>query len=172
MLAQQRALAAIRQQEAEFSKSNPDYFEALEHSRNIRREQIRIFAPEADAAAIDGEMTRQELASAFGMLTSGQNPAERAYAYAKTLGYTPKQAAALAAADVGKQTPARGDDGKFTPQAQAPALTAEQEADLNARKQAAMSLGAGGGEGLQEAEADLANVGDVFDLAHTERFKR
>lgn len=160
------ALRQVREAEQEHMKNAPDYYDALEHSRNVRRSQIQILAPEATSDQIEAELTRQELATAFGMLKSGQNPAERAYAYAKTLGYTPKQAAAIVAAEQGKTTPdtqARAPDGKFT---------APDPAEIEARKQAAASLGSGGNEALAAMENELGETGDVFDQAKSERFRR
>ena len=158
LVLQQQAQSAIRSHEADFATKTPDYYEALEHGRGVRRQQLKIDYPEAEDTAIEGELARQELAYAFGMIQRGANPAERAYQYAKTLGYTPKQAAAAAKADGGTQgaaTQERTEEGKF------------KKPDA-AEMEAAASLGSSGGESAAE-EADLTEK-DMFDLARAERF--
>lgn len=163
--AQQEALAQIRAQEAEFAQSHPDYYAALEYARQVRAQQIRVFAPDADEAAIMGELTRQELATAFGLLQQGQSVAERAYAYAKTLGYSQKQAEAHAKADAGKvdaTTQQRDDKGQFVKQ------TPEEQAALAQRKADAATLGSGASDA---ADVDVDDAADMFEAARSERWK-
>lgn len=96
--AQQALVQTISGHEVEFVAKTPDYQDALTHMRNVRASQLQMLFPQATAQQIQGQIGREELGAAHQVLQAGGNPAEFAYNYAKTLGFTPKQAAAAVAA--------------------------------------------------------------------------
>lgn len=104
---QQAFIANLQRTESEFAAKTPDYMDALAHVRNIRAAQLKLFAPQATEQQIAQQIGNEELAAAVGAAQSGRNAAELAYEYAKTIGYTPKQAAAAAAAVAAPAAPVR-----------------------------------------------------------------
>jgi hypothetical protein len=95
-LQQQQQIQSIIQAagaaEAAFAERTADYWDALEHLRQVRRGQLQLAAPEATAEQLEQAIRAEEFQTAAGLLTRGMNPAEYAYNFAKTLGYTGKQA--------------------------------------------------------------------------------
>lgn len=102
---QQRELATITQaigaQEQAFVKTSPDYYDAVNHMRTVRAQQLQIWYPQATPQQIMQAIATEEISGAAQALRAGLNPAEAAYKYAATFGYTPKQAAAAAQAATG-----------------------------------------------------------------------
>ncbi len=145
---QQRQVQALQavaaSQEEEFAKTTPDYWPALEHLRTIRASQLQMAFPDATAVAIQNHIRSEEFATAAQIIQQGRNPAEYAYNFAKTLGYTPAKA----------------------PKTNEPGESAEELAD---RKDAARGLG---GSGSPDSELDslLSLPQDEFDQAMSEVF--
>lgn len=84
-------MGVVQAHERTFVASTPDYNQALAHLRNIRTQQLQLLYPQATAAQIHQQISREELAGAHQALQAGQNPAEVVYKYAQTLGYKPAQ---------------------------------------------------------------------------------
>lgn len=83
--------------DAEFAAATPDYYDALNHVRAIRAEQIKIEVRETlDRDATDQEVAQilaaQEAQGAAQLIAKGKNPSKFYYEYAKTFGYKPKAA--------------------------------------------------------------------------------
>lgn len=94
-LNQQRQVQAIQQMasagEEAYAKGQPDYWDALEHLRNVRANQLQMAFPDATPQQLAEHMRAEEFSTAAQILQQGRNPAEYAYQFAKTLGYTPAQ---------------------------------------------------------------------------------
>lgn len=92
----QQLVTTVSAHESAFVAKTPDYNDALTHMRTVRANQLKLLFPQANDQQIHQQIGREELAGAHQILQSGGNPAEFAYNYARTLGYTPKQAQAAA----------------------------------------------------------------------------
>lgn len=90
----QALMGAITASEQAFVGQNSDYYEALNHVRAVRANQIRLMSPDATPAQVSQVIEREELTAAHSLLAKGQDPCKFAYEYAKTLGYAKKAAAA------------------------------------------------------------------------------
>lgn len=92
-LAQQERLRAIMDtagsQVTEFVEKTPDYAQAIEHVRNMRRGQLEMIYPQATPEQVAMLVSREEIALAGQVVTGGKNFAEFAYEYAKRMGYQP-----------------------------------------------------------------------------------
>ena len=84
---QERALVS------DFEAKTPDLGDAIQHLARIKAQEIMLSNPHVlEAQAYD--IVRQETAKlSLSMTQRGDNPAEKLYSMAKTLGYTPKSAA-------------------------------------------------------------------------------
>lgn len=91
--AQDRALQAVistaGSQVTEFVEKTPDYPQAIEHIRSMRRGQLEMLYPQATAEQVAMLVSREEIAIAAQVVTGGKNFAEFAYEYAKRTGYQP-----------------------------------------------------------------------------------
>jgi hypothetical protein len=116
---QQQAAVAITQAagvaSAEFAKDNPDYWQALEHMRQVRQQQLRMAAPQATEAQVQQQIQAEEFNAAAHILQQGGNPAQYAYDMAKTFGYTAKPAEQDSQDLREKREQARGMGGSGTP---------------------------------------------------------
>jgi len=139
----QNIMSAAGSAEAAFAEKTPDYWDALDYLRNVRRGQMKILAPEATPMQIDQAMRTEEFQTAAGMLTNGRNPAEYAYQYAKSVGYTGKKE-------------------------EIPAKEAEDMADARENAQGLGNAGAALPQGDLENLMDMDN--DEFDQALKEMF--
>lgn len=83
--------------EAEFVKENPDYYQALDHVRSIRRAELAEFYPQATPEQIVQQIDREELEKAAILLQQGRNPSEAVYRVARAYGFQKPAAAAAAA---------------------------------------------------------------------------
>lgn len=101
----QQLVANVANSETEFVKSSPDYYEAINHMRAVRSEQLKLIYPQATQQQILQEIGREEIGTAARVLQAGGNPAEWGYRYAKTLGYVPKAKVAAAAATAATPPP-------------------------------------------------------------------
>jgi len=135
-------LSGVQQHEAAFMKATPDYTAAVDHIRAVRSSQLQMLYPQATPEQISRHITTEEVAAAAQILRSGGNPAEYAYNYAKTMGYTPKQA-----------TPSNQAANGATPP----------------DKDAVRTLGNGGGADNAEEPAD-DELGSAMKSALAERF--
>lgn len=84
--------------ESEFAAATPDYYDAINHVRAIRAEQIKIEFRESEdreptADEIGAIISVQEANGARTLIAKGKNPSKFYYEYAKTFGYKPKAAA-------------------------------------------------------------------------------
>lgn len=148
---QQKQIQAVSQaaaaSEAEFVKKTPDYWDALDHVRSVRAQQIQLAMPNLNQNQIAQQISREELATAAMILQQGRDSAEYVYALAKSFGYTPAKP---------------GDD------------KGDQNADVNQdeleekRRQAAGLRGSGAPRGSLD---DLMSApADEFDQAMSEMF--
>lgn len=78
--------------EAEFSKTAPDYQEALQHIRTVTTAQIKLQFPQATDEQIARHIQQQEFQGAAQIVADGRNPSQVYYEYAKLIGYKPKAA--------------------------------------------------------------------------------
>lgn len=143
----QQLMGTIAHHEHTFVAANPDYQEALAHTRGVRANQLRMMFPDATDQQIQQQIGREELGGAQQILARGGNPAEFAYNYAKTLGYVKKQAAA----------------------AVTNGAAIEHSKGEKPDKDAVRSLGGGGGAEPDDAPADPM---PEFSAALKERFAR
>lgn len=79
--------------EQAFVAKQPDYPQALEHIRTVRTAQLQALHPEASGEQIANHIAFEERETARSMIAQNRNPAEFAYAIAKTLGYQPPKPA-------------------------------------------------------------------------------
>jgi hypothetical protein len=92
-----RFVQEIGTQEADFATKNPDYYEALDHVRGIRTQQLTYLYPAATPEQITQELRREEIMLAANLMQLGKSPAEGFYQTAKiTFGYKGKAAPAAA----------------------------------------------------------------------------
>ncbi len=87
----------ISNNEAAFVEQNPDYYDALDHARTIRSQQLLELYPEATKDQIKQTIRNEELQAAAQLMQRGRNPAEAAFKIAKTLGYQTKAKEPVAA---------------------------------------------------------------------------
>jgi hypothetical protein len=89
-IALDRALEASQQA---FVAKQPDFNDALTHVRKVRIEQLKLAHPEATEAQIIAAIATEERTGAAQLIAAKRDPVEFLYAYAKTIGYTPKVSA-------------------------------------------------------------------------------
>ncbi len=89
---------AIAASQDAFTAKTPDFKEALDFARVARGNQLLVLNPGTPIEQIVQWVGQEERNLATHLVRQGVNPAERVYQLAKAMGYTPKQAAALAAA--------------------------------------------------------------------------
>lgn len=135
---------AVQIQEAQFVAQNPDYLDALNHSRQVRYSQLTMMHPDATPEQVVAHITQEERQLAAQLISRGRNPAEFAYNYAKTIGYQGRQQQQQAPAGFGGQPP---------------------------MDRAALRGLPGGGGGLPAAPSG-SNIFPEFDQAMAERFGR
>jgi uncharacterized protein YoxC len=91
-ITQQQQVQAIQSaagaMEAKFAEGHEDYWNALAHIREVRSTQLKMAFPEASDAQITEHLAGEEFATAAQLIQQNRNPAEYAYEYAKTIGYT------------------------------------------------------------------------------------
>jgi len=104
-----RFLQDVGSQEAAFIEKNSDYYDALNHVRTIRSQQLGLMYPTATPEAILQAMRQEELQSAYVFMQQGRSPAECAYQMAQQMGYhkaaAPAAPAVPAAAPKGPDIP-------------------------------------------------------------------
>lgn len=83
---------AISASETAFVAENPDYYDALNHVRAVRANQIRLMDPSVDDAHIQKLIAQEELVAAHQLIQKGADPCKFAMEYAKTIGYAKKEA--------------------------------------------------------------------------------
>lgn len=143
-------LSATARAEAEFTQATPDYQKALTHVRDVRKQQLKMLYPDATDQQIGGQLAQEEIAIAHQALSRNQNPAEFIYGLSKTYGYKPPE----------KEKPAE----------QQPTAKANGPAKKPADKDAARSMGSGGGD-LPDNEDSGPNTPELA-AALSERFKK
>ncbi len=85
-------MTAISTSETAFVAQNPDYYDALNHVRTVRANQIRLMDPSIDDTQINKLVAQEELTAAHQLIQKGADPCKFAMEYAKTIGYTKKEA--------------------------------------------------------------------------------
>lgn len=75
--------------ERDFTKTTPDYFEAMEHLRSQRDQELQMYGVH-DLAERQQIMNREAMGIAWNAMQNGENPAKRAYELAKFRGYKAK----------------------------------------------------------------------------------
>lgn len=124
--------------EAEFVKENPDYYQALDHVRSIRRAELAEFYPQATPEQIVQQIDREELEKAAILLQQGRNPSEAVYRVARAYGFQKPAAPAAAAparpnvpqAPVGDPGATLGSGGGAPEDDAASALDGDDDAEL------------------------------------------
>jgi hypothetical protein len=81
------ALAAAEQS---YSQQTPDYYDALQHLRQVKAQELALMYPQAKPEQITTMLNQQEIAWGAQQLQQNQNPSEQAYKWAQALGYQPK----------------------------------------------------------------------------------
>jgi hypothetical protein len=76
--------------EAAFVKQNPDYFDALDHVRGIRAQQLRLMVPDITDQQIEAQIGQEELQMSMQLARSGRNPIATVYQLAQSYGYQKK----------------------------------------------------------------------------------
>lgn len=76
--------------EAAFVKQNPDYFDALQHVRNIRSQQLRLMAPGITDEQIEQQIGTEEMNLSMQLAQAGRNPISTVYQLAQAYGYQKK----------------------------------------------------------------------------------
>ncbi len=95
-------MTAISTSETAFVAQNPDYYDALNHVRTVRANQIRLMDPSIDDAQINKLVAQEELTAAHQLIQKGADPCKFAMDYAKTIGYTKKEAVPVAKIETDK----------------------------------------------------------------------
>jgi hypothetical protein len=88
--AETRFFTHLQNAEQSFVATNPDYYDALGHLRNLRAAEIRLLDPDVTQEQMGQLLQREELTLAANILRSGRNPSEVAYNLAKARGWAPK----------------------------------------------------------------------------------
>lgn len=138
----QQLATAMSTQEQEFAQKNKDYWDALEHYRNVRRQHMKLTFPQAQPHQIEQALQAEEFQTGAAVLQQGRNPAEYAYEMAKTLGYT----------------------------RQKPEQEAEANAEMAANREKAQGLGSSGRSAGGDIEDLMSKSADEFDQAMKEMF--
>lgn len=110
---QAQFMQALATAEQSFVSTTPDYFEALQHVRNLREAELVTLHPDVPVQQVRQFMAQEELQLAANLMRAGRNPSEVAYGLAKARGYTPKQA--RAAAEVANLVPNVPEPKKLPP---------------------------------------------------------
>lgn len=88
--AETRFFTHLQNAEQSFVATNPDYYEALGHLRNLRAAEIRLLDPDVTQEQMGQILQREEMTLAANILRSGRNPSEVAFNLAKARGWAPK----------------------------------------------------------------------------------
>jgi hypothetical protein len=99
---QQQIIANAQTHEQEFVSQNPDYYQALNHWRQVVASDLKMMYPTLTAPQIRQRVVNAELELSVEAMKAKINPAEQVYSWAKQRGYTPPTVAAPAP----KATPA------------------------------------------------------------------
>jgi hypothetical protein len=83
-----RLTNAVQMQEAQFVQTAPDYNEAVNHLREVRKQELIAFGYDEDQAAQEAQ--NELVRTAFQLAAQGKNPAQVAYNLAKVRGYVVK----------------------------------------------------------------------------------
>lgn len=146
--------AAVTTTEQQFAKQHDDYYDAINHLRTVMRRQaepMMVAQGITDPAQQAQLLQRQEAQAAMHWLQAGVNPAEYAYNYAKTVGYTPVDKS-VDKSGVSRET--SGDDEM-----------ARAEKGLKAAK----GSGSGGSKKVDKGFVDTAEISE-FNAAMDEMF--
>lgn len=130
--------------ESNFVAQNPDYYEALEHVRTIRANQLRTLAPGITDQEIMQQIGREEIQLARNLAAQNRNPIATVYELAGQFGYR-KTAAAEKLPEV------KGGPKKLPPE---------------------QRLGTGGGDEDEAKTTNDEDYEDPFDQAFGELFKK
>lgn len=89
-------LQALRMDQEQFARDNPDYGHALAHMRAMRAQELRVYAQNMGIAVTDEQVNErvswEELQFARETYARGKKPPELAYSIAKAKGYVKKDA--------------------------------------------------------------------------------
>lgn len=88
--AQTRFHTHLQQTEQAFLAQTPDYYDALNHLRQIRVTEITTLNPELTQEQVVTALRNEELQLAANLVRSGRDPHQVAYQLAKARGYAPK----------------------------------------------------------------------------------
>jgi hypothetical protein len=149
---QQFFMQDMRAHEQQFVVENPDYYEALEHLRNVRAAQLREFTPEITKEQIAQTIRGEETQLAIQLARQGRSPAQTALNLARHYGYQPK-----AKADTPSPAPTPASAAKL-PEVPSKRLPPDQS----------LGTGAGGSNDGAYREDEV----DPVDVALASLFKR
>jgi hypothetical protein len=95
-LEQQQLVQRVGNMESSFLVANPDYYKALEYTRNLRVQELSLLGISQEQ--IDQALHTEAMNTTLAALNLGKNPAEFAYNRAKLQGYKAEAAAPAAPA--------------------------------------------------------------------------
>ena len=88
-----RFAQTLQAAEAAFVKETPDYYDALNHVRQVRVQQLKLMAPGITDQQIAQAIGNEEMNLSMQLARDGRNPITTVYELAKAYGYQKKQAA-------------------------------------------------------------------------------
>lgn len=77
--------------ESAFVKEAPDYYDALNHVRQVRAQQLKLLAPDISDEHIARQIGQEELGLAMNLARAGRNPIATVYQMAQAYGYSRKE---------------------------------------------------------------------------------
>ena len=110
----QQFMTSMQSQEQNFVAQNPDYYDALNHIRQIRAYQLEQFEPGITQEKIFEVIRNEEIQMAAHLHRSGKDPVATAYEIAKRYGYVPKKEAPKGNG-VGQPPPPAGGKSQLPP---------------------------------------------------------
>lgn len=91
--AEQRFQMTVIDHERRFVKDTPDYFDAMQHLREVRDQELQMYGV-VDPTERQSILHREAMGIAWNAMQTGQNPAQKAYELARFRGYKPGPKAA------------------------------------------------------------------------------
>lgn len=82
--------SALAASEQTFAQEKADYYDALQHLRQVKAQELALMYPQARPEQITTMLNQQEIAWGAQQLQQNLNPSEQAYKWAQALGYRAK----------------------------------------------------------------------------------
>jgi hypothetical protein len=86
----QQLIGSLQAAESAFVRESPDYYDALNHVRNVRVFQLKEFNPEITDDEVAKVIRSEELGLAAQLMRAGKNPSQVVYRLAQQYGYQKK----------------------------------------------------------------------------------